>query len=118
MAAARMTILGLMSGSSLDGIDLALVEYTLEADGEIDWNILQTHSGGYDPGLQKALAEASSLSGYDLRQLDSKLGLLFGEICGRWIDEWGIVPDYIATHGHTVFHAPKESFNKLSELLP
>ena len=112
MAEATSTILGLMSGSSLDGVDLALVEYRVTEGGEIEWEILKTHSASYDQKLRKDLESAATQSNYAINKLDAELGVLFGDICLRQIEEWGIAPDYIASHGHTVLHAPRHGFTQ------
>ena len=110
MAGSTSTILGLMSGSSLDGVDLALVQYRLGEDDTIEWEILKTHSAGFDPELRSDLESAATQSNYALGKLNAELGILFGEICRSQIDAWGITPDFIASHGHTVLHAPKHGF--------
>ncbi len=103
-------ILGLMSGSSLDGVDLAMVEFNSGDDDVIEWKLLATHEEGFDGPWKKRLESATRLTSLDLSRLDAELGVLFGEMCARFIESSGIHPDYIASHGHTVFHAPEQAF--------
>ncbi len=103
-------ILGLMSGSSLDGVDLAMVEFNSSDDEVIEWKLLATHEVAFDGPWKKRLETATRLSSRELSRLDAELGVLFGEMCARFIEDLGIAPDYIASHGHTVFHAPDQGF--------
>ncbi len=104
------TILGLMSGSSLDGVDLAIVEFKSGDDEVIDWKLLATHEESFDGPWKKRLESATRLSSIELSRLHADAGVLFGEMCAGFIEASGILPDYIASHGHTVFHAPEHSY--------
>lgn len=105
-----LKILGLMSGSSLDGLDLATVEYEIDGDSIRDWKVLYAASYEYPEKWQSKLESAPAASGYKLASLHAETGNFFGDLCLRFIEESGITPDYIASHGHTVMHAPKLSF--------
>jgi anhydro-N-acetylmuramic acid kinase len=104
-------ILGLMSGSSLDGVDLVIVEFKSEEDKVIDWKLLATHHDAFDGPWKKRLESAPRLNSMELSRLHTDVGILFGEMCSRLIEATGIQPDYIASHGHTVFHAPEDGFS-------
>lgn len=103
-------ILGTMSGSSLDGLDMAIVEFSFQENDSIDWAILHTGSENFDPKWKKRLEKAPTLTGFGLASLDAEMGIMFGEMCRTFIEKAGVVPDYIASHGHTVMHAPKRQF--------
>jgi len=102
--------LGLMSGSSLDGVDLAIVEFNSGADEVIEWKLLATHEESFDGPWKKRLESAPRLSSIELSRLHADLGVLFGDMCVRFIETSGIQPDYIASHGHTVLHAPEHGY--------
>ena len=102
--------LGLMSGSSLDGVDLVIVEFNSGADEVIEWKLLATHEESFDGPWKKRLESAPRLSSIELSRLHADLGVLFGDMCARFIETSGIQPDYIASHGHTVFHAPEHGY--------
>lgn len=108
-----MKVLGLMSGTSLDGLDLAIAEFEgLPNEGSpIKWQILAAKTVKYSNEWTKRLAKSISLSGFDLMQLDSDYGRLLNETCLEFIKETGITPDLISSHGHTVFHEPQKGFS-------
>lgn len=99
-----IVILGLMSGTSLDGLDLCLVDF--KYDKEWSFSILKTDTVEYPNELLVKLKEAIKLNGLELSQLDIDLGLYFGDKVNDFIDDSAIKPNYIASHGHTIFHQP------------
>jgi len=102
-------ILGLMSGTSLDGLDLCLTSFEV-INNEYCFTILNTKSVNYSAELQQELRNSVHLTGEELKILDVKLGKYFAEEVNLLIDQFGIKPDYIASHGHTVFHQPEQGF--------
>lgn len=98
-----MKILGIMSGSSLDGIDLALCEFK-ENQNKISWKILKATTVEYSAEWIEKLKFAPETSARDLTLLDYHLGYLIGEESKRFLD--GEKIDYLSSHGHTVFHEP------------
>lgn len=92
-----------MSGTSLDGLDLALVE--LQKDGKY-FNLLASQTIKYPKKWELALKAARELSGNAL----TKLNVNYGEYLGQTVKTFLIgkqKPDLIASHGHTVFHQPQ-----------
>jgi anhydro-N-acetylmuramic acid kinase len=94
-----------MSGSSLDGLDLALVRFTRSVDGW-DYSLLDRETKAYSPELKARLLGAFTASVPEILQLDVDLGRLFGEWSKTFIDRQKLKPTLIASHGHTVFHQP------------
>ena len=103
------TIIGIMSGSSLDGLDMALCRFE-EKRGIMDWNILKAQTIPFPPDLLQSLIKATSLSGFELMELDAEFGKYIGLEIARWVDQFDLDVDYIASHGHTVFHEPAKGF--------
>ena len=100
-----MKILGIMSGSSLDGIDFALCEFEKQKSA-IKWNILKAQTIDYSQEWKQNLKSLPFLSGRELTLADYQLGYLFGEKAKIFLD--GEKIDFIASHGHTVFHEPEK----------
>ena len=98
-----------MSGSSLDGVDLGMVEFQFENDKITKWEMLDAREVSYSSEIQNDLAKAAQQSAFGLLSLDARLGQVLGNLCREFIDDLAIKPDYIASHGHAVIHAP--SFN-------
>ncbi|MDZ4751506.1 MAG: anhydro-N-acetylmuramic acid kinase [Flavobacteriales bacterium] len=102
------SVLGLMSGTSLDGLDMAICKFTY--DGE-NWlgAILEADTVEYKPDLKQRLSESMILSALSLSLLDQELGLYMGEQSRKFLEKKRLNIDFIASHGHTVFHQPERS---------
>ncbi|MDV3467487.1 anhydro-N-acetylmuramic acid kinase [Stenotrophomonas sp. C3(2023)] len=101
--------LGLMSGTSADGIDAALVRFP--AAGGCRFVAGLTHA--WEPTLQQrliALGQGADLASLDeLGDLDARIGLAFAEAALRLLDDAGVTSDQvraIGSHGQTVRHRP------------
>ena len=70
--------IGLMSGSSLDGIDLALVRFTSD-DGHYTYSILEAETLTYPEPWQQRLANAFLAKPEDLAPLDKEYGTYLGQ---------------------------------------
>ncbi len=98
--------IGLMSGTSLDGIDLVHVRFNKEKYA--DFKILAAKTISYSDDWKHDLQQAISFSDDKLQALDSNYGKLLGGVINDFIDENSIKKiDFIASHGHTVFHQPE-----------
>ncbi|HEX2189786.1 MAG TPA: anhydro-N-acetylmuramic acid kinase [Longimicrobiaceae bacterium] len=105
-----MLIVGLMSGTSLDGVDAALVE--IEGEGTEDVRIRLVHwlTAAYDEARREAI-HGSILAGSAERlcALDADLGEWMSEAVVRVCEEAGVPRDRVAavgSHGQTVWHRP------------
>lgn len=97
-------VIGAMSGSSLDGIDVA--RCTLWKDqGRWHHSIDEALTVPYPDAVRERLLRAADGSALDLARLHRDIGDLFGEAC-KQVDLEGV--DLISSHGHTVFHQPGE----------
>lgn len=99
--------IGLMSGSSLDGLDLAFVELVHGA-GNWSFEILAADCFGYDSEWSNRLASAVSLNALDYQRLHTDYGRYLGQLVNRFIEEQGLhyKTALISSHGHTTFHEP------------
>ncbi len=100
------TVLGLMSGTSLDGIDLAL----LRSDGMelIERGPAATYA--YDAALKNALRGVLGGLG-PVAETEQALTLTFAATVKRFIADKGLAAasiDLIGCHGHTILHRPQE----------
>lgn len=101
--------IGLMSGSSLDGVDLALVNFNSE-NGKYGFNILKATTLPYSAEWEKLLSEAFHQKSEDLTNLDKEYGEYLGEQVLQFMQEDNVTPDFIASHGHTIFHKPEQHY--------
>jgi anhydro-N-acetylmuramic acid kinase len=104
----RYKVIGLMSGTSLDGIDIAACEFTLD-EGKWSFEIVACHTYPYSAdwagrlrGLHNSDALAFSLTNVEF-------GCLLGRLTRTFMEQTGFHPDIVASHGHTIFHQPELS---------
>lgn len=97
-----------MSGTSLDGLDLALCDFSSQ-NNKISFNIIESTTYKYTPEWKGKFRNATQLSGFELSLLDKNFGVLTGQFINQFINEYNIQNvDYIASHGHTIFHQPEQ----------
>ncbi|WP_158976998.1 anhydro-N-acetylmuramic acid kinase [Cellulophaga sp. L1A9] len=105
----KYKIIGLMSGTSLDGLDLAYC-HIWEENAVWDFKIMATKSVSYSPEMEKKLKESIFLSASDLLQFHNSYGEWLGIEAKKFIHENHLEVDYIASHGHTTHHQPQNGF--------
>jgi len=103
------TAIGLMSGSSLDGLDIALVHFD-EENGKYNFRILEAETLPYPNEWKQYLSEAFHQEPEDLVQLDKEYGQYLGEQVLAFAKKHNAKPDFVASHGHTIFHRPEAHF--------
>jgi anhydro-N-acetylmuramic acid kinase len=100
-----MRILGLISGTSHDGIDAAVVEFDTDGDVLVA-RVVHQHSTPYDPALRTRLLAALPPAACDMAEfahLDTLIGHAFADVAQAAIGIGGEV-DLVVSHGQTVFH--------------
>lgn len=98
--------LGLMSGTSLDGLDMALCQFIHE-NNRWKYKIISCKTADYDESFRQRLKEADTLNGLGLVELDREFAAHIGQHVNAFLQEVGVRPDFIASHGQTVFHQPQ-----------
>lgn len=98
--------IGLMSGSSLDGIDLALVRFTY-GDNHYSYSIINATTLPYPEEWRQQLANAFLAKPEDLVALDKAYGAYLGQKVSEFVKQSKVKPDFVASHGHTIFHKPE-----------
>lgn len=97
--------IGIMSGTSLDGIDLAWCHFTRKEDGGWDYRIEHAVTLPYSDDFRERLAKVPHLSALEYVKLNNDLSEAIAEGINEWLGD-GPRPDFLASHGHTVFHQP------------
>lgn len=99
--------IGLMSGTSLDGIDLVYVKF-LKEDYSF-FEILHAETVSYAKEWKQLLQNAIHFSSEELLNLDTIYGKHLGGVLHNFIQNYKIeVIDFIASHGHTILHQPEK----------
>jgi anhydro-N-acetylmuramic acid kinase len=101
-------VIGLMSGTSLDGLDICCVDF--KYDDKWAYNIECAISEPYPQNIKEALASAQKMSAQEYALFNSDYGLYLGQRVRYFMDKNEVQPDLIASHGHTIFHQPKIRF--------
>ena len=100
--------IGVMSGTSLDGIDLAWCHFSKNGNGKWDYRIDKAVTVSYDEALRERLSNATSplFSALEYAKLNNEVGEAIAEAVNGWLGD-GPRPDFLASHGHTIFHQPE-----------
>jgi len=109
------SIIGLMSGTSMDGLDVVHVTFYFSKNKKWEYTVNQTETYPYDTQTLEQLKNSKHLSATQLLQLDKSLGLIFTGHINTFIKENNIDKnsiDTIASHGHTVHHRPDIGFTQ------
>jgi len=103
--------IGVMSGSSLDGLDIALCKLEIQ-NGNWHHEIIAAECLPFSAEWKNKLRDAVSLSGKDLWQMHASFGKYIGESVHRFVTHNNFQQniDCITSHGHTVFHFPEDGF--------
>lgn len=99
------SVIGLMSGTSLDGLDLCCVTFKYD-DGKWEYQIVKAEDEPYPDDIKQKLANAQNMSAEEYALFHSDYGIYLGQRVKAFIDRNGLEPDLIASHGHTIFHQP------------
>ncbi len=102
--------LGVMSGSSLDGIDFALCRFKCGDEGEkivLDWEIVEAETFELSVFWEERLKKAYLSSAKELWLTHVTFGKYIGDLANTFLKRTSIKPDFISSHGHTVFHEPQ-----------
>jgi len=102
--------IGLMSGTSLDGLDICLARFEKQ-NSVWKFQILHAETISYSKDLEDQLRNSIHLSAKKLLELHSEYGFYLGKEVKNFISRNKIENiNVISSHGHTVFHQPQKKF--------
>lgn len=104
----QIQVIGLMSGTSLDGLDVCCCTFQRRAD---KWTFHIDAAKGYVyPEEMKQIlgTGAQKMNALEFIAFHSAYGKYLGERVNEFMQEFGVHPDIIASHGHTIFHEPQK----------
>lgn len=101
-------VIGLMSGTSLDGLDIAYCEF--EKRGTWSYKIGHVKTVKYTSRWKEKLSFAFRLKKQELAELDQEFGKFIGTEIRKFVRAKRLKADLVASHGHTVFHQPQKGF--------
>jgi anhydro-N-acetylmuramic acid kinase len=104
--------IGLMSGTSLDGLDIALCRF--KGSGlQTEFTLLKFITIPYKEDFKKEIQSVFARKDADLEKvclLNAYIGNFHGDLVLQALNNWKVKPedvDFIASHGQTIYHAPK-----------
>lgn len=102
--------IGLMSGTSMDGLDIACCNFTEESDDQYNFEIVATEQIPFDPKWQGRLQHIMEQSAEIYAKTDVYFGHWLGQQVKAFIEKHELKPDFVASHGQTIFHQPHKNF--------
>lgn len=99
-------VVGLMSGTSADGVDAAVVRIA-DAPHGIQFELLAFVERAHAPDLRARVLEAAQLCAGDLARLDFDLGDAFADAAQQAIAKANVSVDLVGSHGQTIVHVPR-----------
>lgn len=102
--------IGVMSGTSLDGIDLAAIHFNIN-NGTWSYNIHQAETVAYTKQWVADLKNAINLNATELLEINEKYTFYLGEIINDFISKNQLQSiDAVCSHGHTILHQPQNGY--------
>jgi anhydro-N-acetylmuramic acid kinase len=99
-----------MSGTSGDGLDLAFCSY--EKSEQWEFEVIKAATIPFPEELGQSLQSAHLLDAESLEFLDIAFGRWMGQVVKDFCTQNALLPDAIASHGHTVFHRPEKGMTR------
>jgi len=105
-------IIGLMSGTSVDGLDIVYVRFLGNLE-KPKYEIFHSECVTYDASWRKKLLGAYYLTAEGIVSLDAEYGRFLGSTALKFAKKYNISDkvDFVASHAHTVFHRPDLGYN-------
>jgi anhydro-N-acetylmuramic acid kinase len=103
-------VIGVMSGTSLDGVDLAHIQFQIKNNKWV-FEILECETISYDSNWISTLKTAVAYSDKQLQELNKNYTQLLASIIVNFIKKYSIENlDAVCSHGHTILHQPQNGF--------
>ncbi|OYU97192.1 MAG: anhydro-N-acetylmuramic acid kinase [Bacteroidetes bacterium B1(2017)] len=102
-------VIGLMSGTSLDGVDIAYCQFNVD-NGNWSFKIKAAKTYSYSDMWLARLHELPNQSIEILPKTNAYYGRYLGGLVRQFCQEFKLEPDFVASHGHTIFHDPTGGF--------
>lgn len=101
--------IGLMSGTSMDGLDMAYCRFEIEGE-QVQFQLEAARSVPFDERWYRRLSLLIDQSAEIYAKTDVYFGHFLGKAVQQFIQEEQLQPDFVASHGQTIFHQPDKNF--------
>ncbi|MBK8808770.1 MAG: anhydro-N-acetylmuramic acid kinase [Bacteroidales bacterium] len=105
----EISVIGVMSGTSLDGLDLCHCTFSF-TDNKWCFKIDAAQTIKYQYNDQIKLQNANNLTAENFLLFHNSFGEYISLKLNEFISMYNLNPDFIASHGHTIFHQPEKKF--------
>jgi anhydro-N-acetylmuramic acid kinase len=102
-------VVGIMSGTSLDGVDIALCHFELKK-GRWSFEIKNAETVPYSVRHKNKLAGINALTAEKFAEEHASFGRFLGNLVSTFLGKHRLKADFVASHGHTIFHQPSKGF--------
>lgn len=102
----------MMSGTSLDGMDLALCRFEHDEERGFSFSLLDTYFVEYDENLRKEIQNIYSGSALEMTESEQKLSEIWAFYIKKFAEKQSEKIDAVAMHGQTIFHNPEKKYTK------
>lgn len=104
-----LRIAGMMSGTSLDGLDIALVQFSY-IQNHWSYTLIAAETIPYPAEWKERLENLLFADARTLAEAHAHYGRYLGETALHFLSSRGLTADLLASHGHTVFHQPSSGY--------
>jgi len=102
-------VIGLMSGTSLDGLDIAYIKF-INKNKKIAYSIDISETHCYSAEIKERIFNAHTLNAEEFLLFHNYYGEYIGDLVNEFIKKNNLTIDFISSHGHTIFHQPQNKF--------
>lgn len=103
----KYNVIGLMSGTSLDGVDIAFCRFVLK-NKCWTYTIVQAETIAYSSTWKNTLLGLERTDALSFQQTHVEYGFYLGKLVSDFVKKYRIKVDFVSSHGHTIFHQPQK----------
>jgi anhydro-N-acetylmuramic acid kinase len=103
-------VIGLMSGTSMDGVDIALCEFSFNT--KWSFKLIASETIAYSPQWLDTLKNLHLADAEKISKADADYGSYLGRLVKQFLNDYNTSCNFISSHGHTIFHQPGHGFTK------
>ncbi|MCE9538891.1 MAG: anhydro-N-acetylmuramic acid kinase [Bacteroidetes bacterium] len=104
---AHYSVIGLMSGTSLDGVDIAFCRF-FKDKSKWTYEIVHGETISYTDSWKQILLNLEKADALTFQQTHVDYGIYLGTLVSYFIKKYDLKPDFVSSHGHTIFHQPEK----------
>jgi anhydro-N-acetylmuramic acid kinase len=105
----KYSVIGLMSGTSLDGVDIAFCDFKLDSSKWL-YSIVIAETVAYSPDWKQRLKALEQIDAAFFQQTHVEYGVYLGKLVTDFVNKHSLKVDFVSSHGHTIFHQPDKAF--------